>query len=131
MHRGRLQMLLLAAVRERLGPDSVRTGPLFQGFEQCAGGVRAHFLDRSSGRPVVGDADVLVGADGIDSVVRRRLYPDERLPQGNGVHMWRRTAPARPRRPFDRGGRGHPRRPARSSSPTRSRTPRPRPAMPW
>ncbi|MDH6708412.1 2-polyprenyl-6-methoxyphenol hydroxylase-like FAD-dependent oxidoreductase [Kitasatospora sp. MAA19] len=92
VHRGRLQMLLLAAVRERLGPDSVRTGLLFQRFEQSAGGVRAHFLDRSSGLPVVDDADVLVGADGIDSVVRSRLYPDESLPNGNGVHMWRGVA---------------------------------------
>ncbi|MFD5086358.1 FAD-dependent monooxygenase [Kitasatospora sp. NPDC058201] len=93
VHRGRLQMLLLAAVRERLGPDSVRTGLLFRRFEQDAGGVRAHFLDRSSGRPVVDDADVLVGADGIDSVVRGRLYPDESAPSGNGVHMWRGVAP--------------------------------------
>ncbi|MET9400855.1 FAD-dependent monooxygenase [Kitasatospora sp. NPDC002965] len=93
VHRGRLQMLLLAAVRERLGPDSVRTGLLFQRFEQDAGGVRAHFLDRSSGLPVVDDADVLVGADGIDSVVRGRLYPDESAPSGNGVHMWRGVAP--------------------------------------
>ncbi|MFI9330216.1 FAD-dependent monooxygenase [Kitasatospora sp. NPDC052868] len=92
VHRGRLQMLLLAAVRERLGPDSVRTGLLFRSFEQSAGGVRARFLDRSSGRPVVDDADVLVGADGIDSVVRSRLYPDEGLPNGNGVHMWRGVA---------------------------------------
>ncbi|MEU3564738.1 MULTISPECIES: FAD-dependent monooxygenase [unclassified Kitasatospora] len=92
VHRGRLQLLLLTAVRERLGPDSVRTGLLFQGFEQSAGGVRAHFLDRSSGRPVVDDGDVLVGADGIDSVVRGRLYPDESPPSGNGVHMWRGLA---------------------------------------
>ncbi|MGW6986805.1 FAD-dependent monooxygenase [Streptomyces sp. NPDC054946] len=92
VHRGRLQMLLLAAVRERLGPGSVRTGLLFQRFEQTPGGVRAHFLDRSSGLPVVDDADVLVGADGIDSVVRSRLYPDEGTPKGNGVHMWRGVA---------------------------------------
>ncbi|WP_328952871.1 FAD-dependent monooxygenase [Kitasatospora purpeofusca] len=93
VHRGRLQLLLLAAVRERLGPDSVRTGLLFQGFEQSADGVRARFLDRSSGRPVLDTADVLVGADGTDSVVRRRLYPDEGPPNGNGVHMWRGVAP--------------------------------------
>ncbi|WP_327673295.1 FAD-dependent monooxygenase [Kitasatospora sp. NBC_00458] len=92
VHRGRLQMLLLAAVRERLGPDAVRTGLLFQRFEQGAGGVRAHFLDRSSGLPVVDDADVLVGADGIDSVVRSRLYPGEGPPNANGVHMWRGVA---------------------------------------
>ncbi|MER5353675.1 FAD-dependent monooxygenase [Kitasatospora sp. NPDC002551] len=93
VHRGRLQLLLLAAVRERLGPDSVRTGLLFQRFEQSADGVRAHFLDRSSGLPVADDAEVLVGADGIDSVVRRRLYPHESSPRGNGVHMWRGVAP--------------------------------------
>lgn len=73
VHRGRLQMF-------------------FQRFEQTPGGVRAHFLDRSSGLPVVDDADVLVGADGIDSVVRSRLYPDEGPPKGNGVHMWRGVA---------------------------------------
>ncbi|WP_406186419.1 FAD-dependent monooxygenase [Streptomyces sp. NBC_01006] len=85
-------MLLLAAVRERLGPDSVRTGLLFRRFEQTADGVRAHFLDRSSGLPVVDDADVLVGADGIDSAVRAQLYPHESPPRGNGVHMWRGVA---------------------------------------
>ncbi|MFE2721551.1 FAD-dependent monooxygenase [Kitasatospora sp. NPDC059327] len=93
VHRGRLQLLLLAAVRERLGPHTVRTGMLFQGFEQDADAVRARFLDRTSGRPVFDTADVLVGADGIDSAVRGRLYPDEGLPNGNGVHMWRGVTP--------------------------------------
>ncbi|WP_329625254.1 FAD-dependent monooxygenase [Streptomyces sp. NBC_01255] len=96
VHRGRLQMLLLAAVRERLGPDAVRTGLLFQRFEETAGGVRARFLDRSSGLPVVEDADVLVGADGIGSAVRAQLYPDENVPRWNGVHMWRGVAPHPP-----------------------------------
>ncbi|MFJ3841713.1 FAD-dependent monooxygenase [Streptomyces sp. NPDC090054] len=92
VHRGRLQMLLLSAVRERLGPDEVRTGLLFQRFEQTPGGVRAHFLDRSSGLPVVDDAEVLVGADGIDSAVRAQLFPHEGPSKGNGVHMWRGVA---------------------------------------
>ncbi|GLX34376.1 flavin-dependent oxidoreductase [Streptomyces roseochromogenus] len=92
VHRGRLQMLLLAAVRERLGVDAVRTGLLFQRFEQTSGGVRAHFQERSSGLPVVEDADVLVGADGIDSAVRAQLFPQEGPPKGNGVHMWRGVA---------------------------------------
>lgn len=130
VHRGRLQLLLLTAVRERLGPDSVRTGLLFRGFEQSAGGVRAHFLDRSSGRPVVDDGDVLVGADGIDSVVRSRLYPDESPRAGTastcgvGSHGTRTSSTA-----VRSWWPGAP--PARSSSPTRSRTPRPRLPMPW
>ncbi|MEW1551267.1 FAD-dependent monooxygenase [Streptomyces tsukubensis] len=93
VHRGRLQTLLLAAVRDRLGPDAVRTGLRFQHFEESRNGVRAHFLDRTSGRTVTGDADVLVGADGIDSVVRARLYPHEGPARGTGVHMWRGVAP--------------------------------------
>ncbi|MER5767371.1 FAD-dependent monooxygenase [Streptomyces sp. NPDC001985] len=92
VHRGSLQMLLLAAVRERLGPEAVRTGLLFRRFEQTGDGVRAHFLDRASGRPVVDDADVLVGCDGIDSAVRAQLHPDEGPVKGNGVHMWRGVA---------------------------------------
>ncbi|MFI1015252.1 FAD-dependent monooxygenase [Streptomyces sp. NPDC020965] len=92
VHRGLLQVMLLTAVRERLGPDSVRTGLLFQRFEQTADGVRAHFLDRTSGLPTVAEADVLVGADGIDSAVRARLYPGEGPSNRNGVHMWRGVA---------------------------------------
>ncbi|MBB4889151.1 2-polyprenyl-6-methoxyphenol hydroxylase-like FAD-dependent oxidoreductase [Streptomyces netropsis] len=92
VHRGRLHMLLLAAVRERLGPDAVRTGLRFRRFEQSTDGVRAHFLDRTNGLPAVEDADVLVGADGIDSAVRAQLHPGEGPPTGNGVHMWRGVA---------------------------------------
>lgn len=130
VHRGRLQMLLLAAVRERLGPDSVRTGLLFQRFEQTAGDVRAHFIDRSSGSPSAADADVLVGADGIDSAVRAQLHPGESAPQWNGVHMWRGVA----RHPDILDGRSivvAGGTPAPSSSPTPSRTPRMRTAKPW
>ncbi|MFD8980362.1 flavin-dependent oxidoreductase [Streptomyces sp. NPDC059564] len=93
VHRGRLHVMLLAAVHERLGPDSVRTGRLFQRFEETTGGIRAHFLDRTSGEPWVEEADLLVGSDGIDSVVRAQLYPDEGPSNWNGVHMWRGVAP--------------------------------------
>lgn len=101
VHRGRLQMLLLAAVHERLGPDAVRTGLRFRHFEQSADGVRSHFLDRADGLSTVEEADVLVGADGIDSAVRAQLYPDEGPARGNGVHMWRGVAP----HPHVHGGR--------------------------
>ncbi|MEF9886937.1 FAD-dependent monooxygenase [Streptomyces sp. P9-A4] len=92
VHRGRLHLMLLAAVHERLGPDFLRTGRLFRCFEQTADGVRAHFVDRTSGGPIREDADVLIGADGIDSAVRAQLYPDEGPSHWNGVHMWRGIA---------------------------------------
>ncbi|MGW7576033.1 FAD-dependent monooxygenase [Streptomyces sp. NPDC054765] len=93
VHRGRLHLMLLAAVHERLGTDSVRTGLQFQRAEQTPDGLRAHFLDRTSRRPVTEDADVLIGSDGIDSAVRAQLYPSEGPSHGNGVHMWRAVAP--------------------------------------
>ena len=101
VHRGKLQMLLLDAVRTRIGPDAVRTGMAFEGFERCERsghqglferqepGVAAHFVDRHTGAPVVIEADVLVGADGIDSRLRAQLHPGEGPPRGNGVRMWR------------------------------------------
>ncbi|MFF8784474.1 FAD-dependent monooxygenase [Streptomyces sp. NPDC015125] len=93
VHRGRLHLMLLAAVRKRLGSDCIRTGLLFQRFEQTPHGVRAHFLDRTGGTPVAEDTDLLIASDGIDSAVRAQLYPAEGPSQGNGVHMWRGVAP--------------------------------------
>jgi 2-polyprenyl-6-methoxyphenol hydroxylase-like FAD-dependent oxidoreductase len=89
VHRGELQMLLLDAVRTRIGPDAVRTGMAFERFEHQEPGVAAQFVDRRTGASVVLEADVLVGADGIDSRLRDRLHPDEGPPRGNGVQMWR------------------------------------------
>ncbi|MFI2259793.1 FAD-dependent monooxygenase [Streptomyces tubercidicus] len=93
VHRGRLHLMLLAAVRKRLGSDCVRTGLPFERFEQMPHGVRAHFLDRTGGTPVAEDADLLIACDGIDSAVRAQLYPAEGPSHGNGVHMWRGVAP--------------------------------------
>jgi 5-methylphenazine-1-carboxylate 1-monooxygenase len=84
IHRGRLQTVLLRAVRERLGPGAVRTGHRLVGFEQDADGVLARFADRLPAR-----GDVLVGADGIHSTVRSRMFPGEGPPRWNGVTIWR------------------------------------------
>ena len=90
IHRGALQMLLLAAVRERLGADSVATGWHLSHWEETGTGVRAHFVDRRGGA-ARGQADgtLLIAADGIHSAVRARLYPDEGPPIWNGAILWR------------------------------------------
>ncbi|WP_236792803.1 flavin-dependent oxidoreductase [Amycolatopsis sp. GM8] len=84
VHRGRLQGVLLRAVRERLGEDAVHTSRRLTGFEQDADGVEARFAE---GEPV--RADALVAADGIHSAVRATLFPGEGAPRWNGVMMWR------------------------------------------
>lgn len=92
VHRGHLHLMLLAAVHERLGPDSIRTGLPFQRFEETPDGIRAHFLDRTGGVPVAEDTDLLIGSDGIDSAVRSQLFRAEGPSHWNGVHMWRGVA---------------------------------------
>lgn len=91
VHRGALQMMLLRAVRDRLGPDAVETGLAFDGCDESAGGVSVRLRTRD-GATVTTDADVLVGADGLYSAVRAHLHPDEGPPVGSGIRMWRGTA---------------------------------------
>jgi 2-polyprenyl-6-methoxyphenol hydroxylase-like FAD-dependent oxidoreductase len=89
IHRGDLQMLLLDAVRERLGHDAVVTDHRCTGFDDGADGVTVHFEGfRGGARPSV-KAALLVAAEGIHSVVRKHFYPDEGAPRYSGVNMWR------------------------------------------
>lgn len=89
IHRGCLQGMLYDAVRERLGDAAVRTGYRLTGFSSDSGGVTAEFADREGGGPATAFGDVLVAADGIHSMVRSLLFPDEGTPNWNGVIMWR------------------------------------------
>jgi 5-methylphenazine-1-carboxylate 1-monooxygenase len=89
IHRGRLQSLLLQAARERIGEDNVRRGLRFANFEQSRNRVVATFRNEASAGLVHDDADILVGADGIHSAVRRRLYPQEGEPRFAGQVLWR------------------------------------------
>ncbi len=95
IHRGKLQMLLLQALRERIGPKNFRSGFKFTTFEQCGDRVCARFRD-SDGVELLDDADVLVGADGIHSAVRRQLYPAEGGPRFAQQILWRAAVDAEP-----------------------------------
>lgn len=83
VHRGRLQMLLLDAVRDRLGPDAVRTAAGVTDFEETADGVRV------ATRAGEFTAEVFVGAGGVQSMVRRRLHPGPDPLLWSGVRMFR------------------------------------------
>jgi 2-polyprenyl-6-methoxyphenol hydroxylase-like FAD-dependent oxidoreductase len=88
--RGDLHMILVAAVRARVGAHSIHTGHRLISFEQTPGGVTANFIDRATGKPLPSrKGDVLVGADGIHSAVRAQLYPEEGPPVSSGRIQWR------------------------------------------
>src|SRR5262245_52760188 len=92
IHRGRLQLALLDIVRRRLGADAVRTGCKVVSFDQPSPReLEIDVIDRRRESAFREHADVLVGADGIHSTVRRRLYPNEGPPQWSGEILWRAT----------------------------------------
>jgi 5-methylphenazine-1-carboxylate 1-monooxygenase len=96
IHRGQLQMLLLAAARERLGPENLRTGYRMTEFAEHGAEVTAVFVDHR-GRPVGHDTgDLMIGADGIHSTVRRQFYPNEGEPRFDKQVLWRAATPAVP-----------------------------------
>jgi 2-polyprenyl-6-methoxyphenol hydroxylase-like FAD-dependent oxidoreductase len=97
IHRGELQLILLEAVRERLGVDRVLTGHHLAGWEDAGGSVRASFVDRRTNvRLADAEGDLLIAADGIHSAVRQALYPNEGPPIWNGAILWRGTTRGRP-----------------------------------
>jgi 2-polyprenyl-6-methoxyphenol hydroxylase-like FAD-dependent oxidoreductase len=106
VHRGELQMILLGAVRERLGGDAVRTATTVTGFTEHDDHVEVRVAARDSagqdgagqhdgGQPALA-ADALIGADGLYSAVRAVLHPGEAPPRWSGVLLWRGITAAGP-----------------------------------
>lgn len=83
LHRHRL----LDALAGALPPGVVRLGQRCVGFEQDAAGVTVRFADG-----LVERADLLVGADGLDSTVRSALL-GERKPRYAGYTAYRGITP--------------------------------------
>lgn len=79
IHRADLHSILLSA----LPPDTVRLGAECTGFEQEEDGATVRFASGHTDR-----ADLVVGADGIHSIVRRQLFPQVRL-RYSGYTAWR------------------------------------------
>jgi 2-polyprenyl-6-methoxyphenol hydroxylase-like FAD-dependent oxidoreductase len=97
IHRGELQLILLEAVRTRLGPDRILTGHHLVAWDESSTGIRAHFIDRRTNIPLAdAEGDLLIAADGIHSAVRQALYPNEGPPIWNGAILWRGTTQGQP-----------------------------------
>ncbi|OJD40564.1 fad nad-binding domain-containing protein [Diplodia corticola] len=119
VHRGEFQMLLLDAVKERVGAERVHLNHALASFTQddAAGTVTATFIQRTrssnsaplSSSSVAPDATtatattaeptpasipsktgaLLIACDGINSTARRQLYPTEGPPHFSGRMLWR------------------------------------------
>jgi 2-polyprenyl-6-methoxyphenol hydroxylase-like FAD-dependent oxidoreductase len=80
---------ILADAAEMAG-TSVRLGCTFKSIEPLDSGARVSFSDGSSGR-----YDLVIGADGLLSNVRRFLFPGSPSPRYNGQGVWRAVLPRR------------------------------------
>lgn len=97
VHRGKFQLLLLQEAVAAIGKENVLTNHHLQSFTQKDGKVTASFIDHSSGESVHEETgDVLIGADGIHSVVRKHFYPGEGAPKFTGITLWRAVTEAAP-----------------------------------
>ena len=92
VHRGRLQMLLLAEVQAALGSEAIRFGHALAGLRLGERVAQLDFVERESGAPRgTVEADLVIGTDGIHSAVRRQFYPQEGIPKWSGVSLFRGT----------------------------------------
>lgn len=89
IHRARLHGALWDAAVERLGAERLHLDHRCIGFEQDAKSVTLRFQRGSDGETLPPlRAEVVLGCDGVNSAIRRTLYPAEQL-VFSGVNAWR------------------------------------------
>jgi salicylate hydroxylase len=93
IHRADLHAILVAAVRV-LDAEAVVTNKRLVRVEQHDGGVKAYFADET-----MAQADLLIGADGTRSAVRRQLF-DDTPPEFAGQIAFRCLIPRAAAAPF-------------------------------
>ena len=96
VHRGKLQMMLLDAVRARLGADALRLGRRVTGYRNRADGSVEAAVERADGTAGTETGALLIGADGLHSAVRAQMHPGQPPVQWGGAVMWRGVTLAAP-----------------------------------
>jgi len=90
-------MIFLQAVKKELGENRIHIGHTLQHCENTGNGVEATFINKETKEFITTiQADVLIGADGIHSVVRKQFYPDEGTPKFSGIILHRGITRAKP-----------------------------------
>jgi len=95
MHRGDLQSMLLRVFKARAGDDKVVSDAALEDFlEHDNGKVTVTFRRREIGGSFEAECDVLIGADGLHSATRKKLYPQEGKPVYSGIVVYRAAVEA-------------------------------------
>jgi len=94
IHRGDLHQVLIDAFCARAGQDHYQLSWQCMRVDQEDGAAVARFQRAGTGEELPAQrGTAVIGCDGIHSVLRKQLYPDEGEPIYSGVNMWRGTAP--------------------------------------
>jgi 5-methylphenazine-1-carboxylate 1-monooxygenase len=97
IHRGKLQMLLWEEVNKTLDKGSVHTNTHLSAYEENNNIVTASFIHKKTNEFLFNEeADILIGADGINSELRKILYPNEGEVVYSGNVLYRGTALMKP-----------------------------------
>lgn len=95
IHRGYLQRLLLDTALARLGAQHIHLGLALTGWHTRPGGITVE-LSARGGQTQQTTGYCLVAADGIHSMGRRVLFPEEGPPRFAGRILWRAVCEAAP-----------------------------------
>jgi len=96
VHRGKLQMLLYEKVLQRLGPGAVQLGARVTGYRVTSDEAVTALVAHADGSASELHGRLLIGADGIHSVVRAQMHPDQPPIHWGGKMMWRGVTWGRP-----------------------------------
>jgi 2-polyprenyl-6-methoxyphenol hydroxylase-like FAD-dependent oxidoreductase len=88
IHRGKLHKILFDAAVSRLGAHKVHTGMRCAGFTQDPHGVQLEFLNTHTQSKEVHTAQIAVACDGVNSVIRKQMHPQDQLCFA-GINTWR------------------------------------------
>lgn len=97
-HRGKLHMLLYQTLVDRAGKESILLGSSIAGYTQPPQGGVVVNTRNSDGSAGEFKGSLLIGADGIHSVVRAQMHPAQPPIHWGGAVMWRGTVRAKPLR---------------------------------
>ena len=88
IHRGKLHRILFDAAVSRLGADKVHTGMRCSAFSQNDNGVEIEFSNAHTQTSIKVQAQIAVACDGVNSVVRAQMHPQDALCFA-GINTWR------------------------------------------
>ncbi|CAF1085008.1 unnamed protein product [Adineta ricciae] len=89
VHRGYLHQILFYQLQKLTSPSTIQLSHKLIEFNEKSNLIELKFLNTKINKIKVIQTKILIGADGINSSVRKIFYPNEGLPVWKGLQIWR------------------------------------------